>query len=62
MVFFTELEPKNFTIHTETQNTLNCQKKSWERELEGSNFLTSVYTTKTKSPGLYGTGTKTEVR
>ena len=42
MAFFTELQQKNFTVHMDTQKTLNSQRishSSWERrmELEDSN-------------------------
>ena len=48
---------KNFTIHMETQKTLNSQS-NLERE---STFLTSDYTTKLQSSRQYDTGTKTEI-
>ena len=57
---FHRTETKNFTIHMETQKTLNSQssleKEEKERrmELEESNFLTSDYTTKLQSSREYG--------
>ena len=53
---------KNFTIHMETQKTLNSQSSlenewSWRE----STFLNSDYTTKPQSSRQYGTGTKTEI-
>ena len=63
MAFFTELEQKNFTVHMETQKTMNSQRnlEGKKMELEESAFLTSDYTTKLQSPRQYGTGTKTEI-
>ena len=63
MTSFTELEQKNFTVHMETQKTLNSQRnlEGKKMELEESAFLTSDYTTKLQSPRQYGTGTKTEM-
>ena len=63
MAFFTELEQKNFTIHMETQKTLNSQSslEKSRMELEESPFLTSDYTTKLQSSRQYGTGTKIEI-
>ena len=55
---FHRTSTKIFTIHMETQKTLNI----WERrmELEEPTFLTSDYTTKLQSSRQYGTGTKIE--
>ena len=40
MVFFTELEPKNLTIHMQTQKTLNSQsspeKEEWSQRNQPS--------------------------
>ena len=62
MTFFTELE-KNFTVHVETQKTLNSQsgleKEEWSWRNQPS--LTSDYTTKLHTLRQYGTGTKTEI-
>ena len=54
---------KNFTIHMETQKTLEMSMQSWERrmELEESAFLTSDYITKLQSSRQYATGTKTDI-
>ena len=54
---------KNFTIHMETQKTLNSQSSLEKRrmEMEESIFLTSDYTTKLQLSRQYGTGTKTEI-
>ena len=61
---FHRTRTKKFTIHMETQKTLNSQrsleKEEW-RELEELTFLTSGYTTKLQSLRQYGTGTKTEI-
>ena len=59
---FHRTRTKNFTIHMETQKTLNSQS-SLEKglELEESTFLTSDYTTNIQSLRQYGTGTKTEI-
>ena len=56
---FQRTRTKNFTIHVETQKTLNSQ--SSKNGVEESTFLTSNYTTKLQSSGQYGTGTKTEI-
>ena len=46
---------KNFTIHMETQKTLNSKSNRERRmELEESTFLTSNYTTKLLSSRQYG--------
>ena len=60
---FHRTRTKNFTIHMETQKTLNSQSSLGERrmELEEPTFLTSDYTTKLQSSRQYGTGTKTEI-
>ena len=60
---FHRTRTKNFTIHMETQKTLNSQS-SLEKglELEESTFLTSDYTTKLQSSRQYGTGTKREIQ
>ena len=60
---FHRTRTKNFTIHMETQKTLNSQSSLDERrlELEESTFLTSDYTTKLQSSRQYGTGTETEI-
>ena len=60
---FHRTRTKKFTIHMETQKTLNSQSQPWERrmEMEESTFLTSDYTTKLQSSRQYGTGTKTEL-
>ena len=58
---FHRTRTKNFTIHMETQSTLNRQSSlEKEMELEESTFLTSGYITKLQSSRQYGTGTKTE--
>ena len=48
MAFFTELEQKNLKICMETQKTPNSQSnlEGGKRELEESDSLTLVYTTK----------------
>ena len=56
---FHRTRTKNFTIHVETQKTLNSQ--SSKNGVEESTFLTSNYTTKLQSSRQYGTGTKTEI-
>ena len=60
---FHRTRTKSFTIHMETQKTLNSQS-SVERkmELEESIFLASGYTTKLQSSRQYGTGTKQKYR
>ena len=60
---FHRTRTKNFTIHMETQKTLNSQSSLEKRrmEMEESIFLTSDYTTKLQSSRQYGTGTKTEI-
>ena len=60
---FHRTRTKNFTIHMETQKTLNSQS-SLEKglELEESTFLTLEYTTKLQSSRQCGTGTKTETQ
>ena len=60
---FHRTRTKNFTIHMETQSTLNRQSSlEKEMELEESTFLTSGYITKLQSSRQYGTGTKTEIQ
>ena len=58
---FSQNENKTFTIHMETQKTLNSQssleKEEWSWRNQPS--LTSDYTTKLQSSRQYGTGTKT---
>ena len=45
MAFFTELEQRNFTIHMETQQTLNSQSSLENKNRAGGiTFLTSDYT------------------
>ena len=59
---FHRARTKIFTIHMETQKTLNSQsslEKEWS--WEESTFLTSNYTTKLQSSRQYGPGTKTEI-
>ena len=47
---FHRTRPKTFTIHTETQMTLNSQSSLEKRmEMEELTFLTSNYTTKLQS-------------
>ena len=59
--FFTA-RTKNFTIHMETQKTLNSQSSPEKEEWSWRNqSLTSDYTTKLQSSRHYGTGTKTEI-
>ena len=54
---------KNFTVHMETQKTLNSQSSHEKRvELEESTFLTSYYTTKLHSSRKYGTAQKQKHR
>ena len=63
MTFFYRTRTKNFTIHMETQKTLNSQSslEKEKMELEESTFLTSDYTKKLQSSRQHGTGTKTEI-
>ena len=60
---FHRTRTKTFSIHTETQETLNSQSHLGKEktELEESTFLTSDYTTKLQSSRQYDTGTKTEI-
>ena len=61
--FFTELEQKISQFiwkHKRSQIAKAVLRK--KIELEGSTFLTSVYTTKLQSSRQYGTGTKTEIQ
>ena len=62
---FHRTRTKNFTIHMETQKTLNSQsslmKEVLRRKLEESTFLTSDYTIKLQSSRQYGTCLKTEI-
>ena len=44
-----------------SQSSLEKEEKERRMELEESNFLTSIYTTKLQSSRQYGTGTKTEI-
>ena len=47
MAFFTELEQKNFTIHMETQKTLNSQSSLEKEEWSWKNqYCENDYTTK----------------
>ena len=59
---FHRTRTKHFTIHMETQKTVNSQVilkgKNGAKE---STFLTSEYITKPSSSRKYGTGTKTEI-
>ena len=57
---FHRTRTKNFTIHMETQKTLNSQSslEKEKMELEESTFLTSDYTKKLQSSRQHGTGTK----
>ena len=61
---FHRTRTKNFTIHMETQKTLNSQgsleKEEWS--WRKSTFLTLDYTTKLQSSRQYGTNTKTEIQ
>ena len=63
---FHRTRTKNFTIHMETQKTLNSQsslmKEVLRRKLEESTFLTSDYTIKLQSSRQCGTGTKTDTQ
>ena len=61
---FHRTRTKNFTIHMETQKTLNSQSslEKEKMEQEESSFLTSGYTAKLQSSRQYGTGTKTEIQ
>ena len=63
MQFFTELEPKIFTIHMETQKTPNSQSSLEKKRMEPeeSTFLSSDYSTMLQSSRLYGTAQKTEI-
>ena len=58
---FHRTSTKSFTIHMETQKTLNSQssleKEEWNFRNQPS--LTSDYTTKLQHSRQYGTGTKT---
>ena len=59
---FYRTRTKKFTIHMETQKTLNSQSSLEKRtELEESTFLTSDYTTKLQSSRQHSTSTKTEI-
>ena len=59
---FHRTRTKHFTIHMETQKTVNSQVilkgKNGAKE---STFLTSDYTTELQSSRQYSTGTKTEI-
>ena len=62
MAFFIELEQK-FTIHMETQKTVNSQSSLRRKNGAGGiTFLTSDYTTKLQSSGQYGAGTEQKYR
>ena len=56
---FPRTRTKNFTVHMETQKTLNSQSNL---EKEEWSFLTSAYSTKLQSSRQYGTGTKIEIQ
>ena len=59
---FHRTRTKNFTIHMETQKTLNSQSSFEKEEWSWRNNLsTSDYTTKLQSSRQYGTRTKTEI-
>ena len=59
---FHSTRTKYFTIHTETQKTLNSQNNPGKEEkLEESTFLTPYYTTKLQPSRNYGSGTETEI-
>ena len=61
---FLRTRTKNFTIHVETQKTLNSQSSLEKKrlELEESTLLTSDYITKLQSSRQHGTGTKQKHR
>ena len=60
---FHRTRTKNFTIHMETQRTLNSQSSLQKAmELVESTFPTSDYTTKIQSSRQCGNGTKTEIQ
>ena len=56
---FHRIRTKNFTVHMETQKTLNSQSNL---EKEEWSFLTSAYSTKLQSSRHYGTGTKIDIK
>ena len=61
---FHRIRTKNFTIHMETQKTLNSQSNLEEKrmKMEEPSYLISDYTANLQSSRQYGTGTETEIQ